>query len=150
MDVTIKGIITAILPEQSGVSQRTGNAWRRAQYILEHEHGQYPRSIVFDVMGDDKINQMAIRQGEELVIHLNIDTREFNGRYFNNVECWKVERAGQQQVQQPQQQYQQAYVPPTPQPAPQPYTQQPYPGQAPMPQPAPQPQGQGQQPLPFT
>lgn len=145
MDVTIKGIITAILPEQSGVSQKTGNAWRRAQYILEHEHGQYPRSIVFDVMGDDKINQMAIRQGEELVIHLNIDTREFNGRYFNNVECWKVERAGQQQ---PQQQYQQPYTAPVPQAAPQ-AAPQPYPGQAPMPQAAPQPQGQGQQPLPF-
>ena len=143
MDVTIKGIITAILPEQSGVSQKTGNAWRRAQYILEHEHGQYPRSIVFDVMGDDKINQMAIRQGEELVIHLNIDTREFNGRYFNNVECWKVERAGQQQQQT--QQVQQ----PAPQaaPAPQPQVQQPAAGQAPMP-----PQGQaqgGQQNLPF-
>lgn len=141
MDVTIKGIITAILPEQSGVSQKTGNAWRRAQYILEHEHGQYPRSIVFDVMGDDKINQMAIRQGEELVIHLNIDTREFNGRYFNNVECWKVERAGQQQTQQPAQAQ-------TQQPAPAPQqVQQPAVGQAPMP-----PQGQaqgGQQNLPF-
>lgn len=139
MDVTIKGIITAILPEQSGVSQKTGNAWRRAQYILEHEHGQYPRSIVFDVMGDDKINQMAIRQGEELVIHLNIDTREFNGRYFNNVECWKVERAGQQQTQQPA---------PAPAPAPQ-QVQQPAVGQAPMPpQGQAQPQG-GQQNLPF-
>lgn len=143
MDVTIKGIITAILPEQSGVSQKTGNAWRRAQYILEHEHGQYPRSIVFDVMGDDKINQMAIRQGEELVIHLNIDTREFNGRYFNNVECWKVERAGQQQQQT--QQVQQ----PAPQaaPAPQPQVQQPAVGQAPLP---PQGQQQGTQAnLPF-
>lgn len=143
MDVTIKGIITAILPEQSGVSQKTGNAWRRAQYILEHEHGQYPRSIVFDVMGDDKINQMAIRQGEELVIHLNIDTREFNGRYFNNVECWKVERAGQQQTQQPAQAQ-------TQQPAPAPQqVQQPAVGQAPMPpQGQAQPQG-GQQNLPF-
>ena len=143
MDVTIKGIITAILPEQSGVSQKTGNAWRRAQYILEHEHGQYPRSIVFDVMGDDKINQMAIRQGEELVIHLNIDTREFNGRYFNNVECWKVERAGQQQTQQP------AQAVPAPQaaPAPQPQVQQPAVGQAPLP---PQGQQQGTQAnLPF-
>lgn len=143
MDVTIKGIITAILPEQSGVSQKTGNAWRRAQYILEHEHGQYPRSIVFDVMGDDKINQMAIRQGEELVIHLNIDTREFNGRYFNNVECWKVERAGQQQTQQQGQAQ-------TQQPAPAPQqVQQPAVGQAPMPpQGQAQPQG-GQQNLPF-
>ena len=145
MDVTIKGIITAILPEQSGVSQKTGNAWRRAQYILEHEHGQYPRSIVFDVMGDDKINQMAIRQGEELVIHLNIDTREFNGRYFNNVECWKVERAGQQQTQQPGQAQTQQ---PAPAPAPQ-QVQQPAVGQAPMPpQAQAQPQG-GQQNLPF-
>lgn len=147
MDVTIKGIITAILPEQSGVSQKTGNAWRRAQYILEHEHGQYPRSIVFDVMGDDKINQMAIRQGEELVIHLNIDTREFNGRYFNNVECWKVERAGQQQTQQ-QGQAQTQQPAPAPAPAPQ-QVQQPAVGQAPMPpQGQAQPQG-GQQNLPF-
>ena len=143
MDVIISGTITAILPEQSGVSQRTGNAWLRAQYKLEHEHGQYPKSVVFDVMGDDKINSFAIRQGEEITCHLNIDCHEFNGRHYNSIECWKVERAGQQQQQT--QQVQQ----PAPQaaPAPQPQVQQPAVGQAPLP---PQGQQQGTQTnLPF-
>ena len=143
MDVIISGTVVAVLPEQSGVSQRTGNAWRRAQYKLEHEHGQYPKSVVFDVMGDDKINSFAIRQGEEITCHLNIDCHEFNGRHYNSIECWKVERAGQQQQQT--QQVQQ----PAPQaaPAPQPQVQQPAVGQAPLP---PQGQQQGTQAnLPF-
>lgn len=146
MDVVISGTITAILPEQSGVSQRTGNAWLRAQYKLEHEHGQYPKSVVFDVIGEEKKKQFNIQQGEEITCHLNLDSHEFNGRHYNSIECWKVERAGQQQTQQPTQ------AAPTPQAAPPvaapaPQTQQPAAGQAPMP-----PQGQaqgGQQNLPF-
>ena len=140
-DVIISGTITAILPEQSGVSQRTGNAWLRAQYKLEHEHGQYPKSVVFDVIGEEKKKQFNIQQGEEITCHLNIDSHEFNGRHYNSIECWKVERAGQQQTQQQTQAQ-------TQQPAPAPQqVQQPAAGQAPMP-----PQGQaqgGQQNLPF-
>lgn len=141
MDVLVKGIITEVLPEQSGVSQRTGNTWRRAQYKLEHEHGQYPKSFVFEVMGDELINKLNIRQGDEITVHLNLECHEFNGKLYNDIRCWAVDRATQH-VQQPT-----APQPTAPQPqVQQPQVQQPIAGQAPLP---PQGQSQTQVPLPF-
>ena len=151
MDVIISGQITAILPVQQGVSQRTGQPWVSQEYVLCHEPGQYPRSVCFRVFGQDKIQQMNIQMGEQLSVHLNIDCRQGQKGYFNSIDCWKVERAGQQQVAQ-QPQYQQAPVqqqfPPQVNAQGQP-VQQPAPGTAPFPpqQPAPQ-QGQNGK-LPF-
>ena len=114
MDVIMTGIITRVLPPQNGVSARTGSQWTSQEFILEHEHGQYPRSVVFRVMGEEKISKFAIQNGEAITVHLNIDCREYQGKFFNSIECWRVER---------QQQAQQSAVPngvPYTQPAPQP------------------------------
>ena len=136
-EIVLSGQITAILPAQQGVSQRTGQPWVSQEYVLCHEPGQYPRSVCFRVFGQDKIQQMNIQMGEHLTVHLNIDCRQGQKGYFNSIDCWKVERQGQQQaVQQPQYQ-------PAPQPAP---------GAAPFPpqQPAPQQTQQSQDgKLPF-
>ena len=150
-EIVLSGQITAILPAQQGVSQRTGQPWVSQEFVLCHEPGQYPRSVCFRVFGQDKIQQMNIQMGEQLTVHLNIDCRQGQKGYFNSIDCWKVERQGQQQVAQ-QPQYQQAPVqqqfPPQVNAQGQP-VQQPAPGAAPFPpqQPAPQ-QGQGGK-LPF-
>ena len=160
MGFIVKGQIVMILPAQQGVSQR-GNQWMRQSYILEHESGQYPKRMVFDVR-DAKIQELNLQQGEWVTLHFNCDCREYpqgSGKYFNSIEAWKAERAGQQQVMQ-QTPYQQAPVqqqfPPQVNAQGQPI-QQPMPGAAPFPpqQPAPQqtqqaPQGQPLQGgLPF-
>ena len=153
-EIVLSGQITAILPAQQGVSQRTGQPWVSQEYVLCHEPGQYPRSVCFRVFGQDKIQQMNIQMGEQLTAHLNIDCRQGQKGYFNSIDCWKVERAGQQQVvQQPQYQQQpvQQQFPPQVNTQGQPVQQQqqPMPGAAPFPpqQPAPQ-QGQDGK-LPF-
>jgi hypothetical protein len=132
MDVIISGQITAVLPAQQGVSQRTGQPWVSQEYVLCHEPGQYPKSVCFRVFGEDKIKQMNIQMGETLTAHLNIDAKQGQKGYFNSIDCWKVER---QQMGGYQQQ-------PYPQPAPVAYPQT---GQAPFP---PQPTT-APQPSPF-
>ena len=139
-EILVTGTIVQALPIQSGVSQR-GNQWMRQSFIIEHEHGQYPRRMVFDIR-DQKIQELSLQVGENVTLHLNIDCREYpenSGKFFNSIEAWKVERQGQQQFQQPMQQvYQQQ---PMQQAAPAPFPQQ----GAPAPQ-----QVQGQQgQLPF-
>lgn len=122
MDIIVTGVITQALPVQQGVSQKTGNQWQRASYIIEHEHGQYPRRMVFDV-SNGRIQELALQLGEAVTLHLNVDCREYpqgSGRYFNSIEAWKVERV----QQAPQPQYQQAPAPaPAPQAPPQPQYQ---------------------------
>jgi hypothetical protein len=89
------------MPAQSGVSQRSGNAWMSQEYVMEIP-GQWPRHIVFRIFGEDRIKQFNLRQGEQNVtIQFDIDAHEYNGRWFNEVRCYNVLRSvGQQPYQQ--------------------------------------------------
>lgn len=98
MDFVVKGTITQVLPMQEGVSQRTGTPWQRQSVLIEHESGQYPKSIVVDINGIDRINKFALAVGKYVTAHLAISAREYNGRWYNTIEIWKVD-GGQQQGQ---------------------------------------------------
>lgn len=84
----IKGIITKALAEQSGTS-KSGKAWRKREYVVEYESGQYPKSVVFSVMGQ-KIEELNIQQGQEYELSIDFEAREWNGRYFLQASCWKA------------------------------------------------------------
>ena len=90
----MSGMITAILPAEQGVSQRTGQPWMSQEYVLCHEQGQYPKNVCFRIFGQEKIQQAAIQPGEQVTVHLNIDAKpsQKNGKFFNSIDCWKVER----------------------------------------------------------
>ena len=60
-------------------------------YVIE-THDQYPRKCVFNVFGEDRIKQFNIQVGEELLVSFDIDAHEYNGRWFNNIRAWKVQR----------------------------------------------------------
>ena len=53
--------------------------------------------MCFDVFGEDKITQFNIQVGEELTVHFDVDAREWQGRWFNSIRAWKVERVSAQQ-----------------------------------------------------
>ena len=87
----IQGKIIAVLDKRSGVSKSTGKEWSSQEYVIE-THDQYPKKCCFNVFGEDKINAFAIKAGEELKVSFDIDAHEYQGRYFNNINAWKVER----------------------------------------------------------
>ena len=87
----IQGKIIAVLDKRSGVSKSTGKEWSSQEYVIE-THEQYPKKCCFNVFGDEKINTFAIKAGEELKVSFDIDAHEYQGRYFNNINAWKVER----------------------------------------------------------
>lgn len=88
----LSGKVIAVLEPRGGVS-KTGNPWKVQEYVIE-THEQYPRKMCFDVFGEDKISQFNIQIGEELTVSFDIDAREWQGRWFNSIRAWKVERAG--------------------------------------------------------
>ena len=87
----ITGKIIAVLPAQGGVSQRTGNPWKSQDYVIE-THDQYPKRCCFRVFGEEKINQFNIQLGEETTLSFDIDSHEYQGRWFNDVRAWAVNR----------------------------------------------------------
>ncbi len=97
----LTGRVIAILPLQSGTSQRTGNAWASQEYVIEVP-GQYPKKCVFKIFGQDKIDQFKIQMNEDITVQFDIDAHEWNGRWFPEIKGYNVIR-GQQQAQQPAQ-----------------------------------------------
>ena len=87
----ITGKIIAVLPAQGGVSQRTGNQWKSQDYVIE-THDQYPKKCCFRVFGEEKIHQFNIQLGEEMTVSFDIDSHEYQGRWFNDVRAWAVNR----------------------------------------------------------
>lgn len=133
----LQGKIIKVCELRQGTSRSSGNPWASQDYVLE-THDQYPRRMMFNVFGDDKIKEFAIKEGEEVTVSFDISAREFNGRWYNDVRAWRVVRgaaAPQQPVAAPYAAPQQPYAAPQ-----QPYAapQQPYaaPQQPAAPQPA--------------
>lgn len=85
----ISGKIIQVLPERGGVSQRSGNEWKVATYLLETIE-QFPKKCAFEVFGSDRIAQFNIQLGQQLTVSLDIDAREYNGRWYNQIRAWKV------------------------------------------------------------
>lgn len=86
----IEGKIIAVLPAREGVSSR-GTNWKSQDYVIE-THEQYPRKCCFNIFGADRIAQFNIQTGEELRVSFDIDAHEYQGRWFNSIRAWKVER----------------------------------------------------------
>lgn len=86
------GKIIAVLPERSGVSARNGNEWKLASYVLETVSDRFPRKMMFEVFGSDKIQQFNIQSGEMVRVSFDIDAHEYNGRWFNSIRAWNVDR----------------------------------------------------------
>ena len=146
-----KGKIIEALPVVTGQGAR--GQWVKQGFVLEYESGQYPKSIAFDVFGDERLQKFRISVGEELICDIDFKAvKGKNGYTFNSVDCWNVTRVNQVQQQAPMQQPQQAaaapqgcqVVYPDRQPAQAP--QQPQQTQTPFPPPG-TPQDDGQ--LPF-
>ncbi|MCQ2218093.1 MAG: DUF3127 domain-containing protein [Paludibacteraceae bacterium] len=86
MEVT--GRIIAVLPLQSGTSAR--GEWKKQDYVIEHSlDQQYPKKMSFNVWGDN-IEKFNIQQGQEYTVSFDIDCREYNGRWYNDIRAWRV------------------------------------------------------------
>jgi hypothetical protein len=86
----INGKIVQVLNEQTG-NGRNG-VWRKRDYVLETK-GQYPKKVCVTVWGD-KIDQFGMQVGDEVTAGIEIESREYNGRWYTDVKAWKVDKQG--------------------------------------------------------
>lgn len=91
------GICKAVLPMQSGVSQRTNQTWNSQEYVFEEEGQRFPQSMCARVFGADKIAEMNIQQGQRYDVDFDITTNQSQktGGYFNSLNIYKVTPLGQ-------------------------------------------------------
>lgn len=95
----LQGKVIAVLPERGGVSQR-GTEWKVQEYVIE-THETYPKKMVFEVFGADRIARFNIQIGQEVMVAFDIDAREWNGRWFNSIRAYDVRPYDPSQMPQP-------------------------------------------------
>ncbi len=92
MDLQIKGTVEQILEEKSGESKN--GPWRKRDFILKTE-GDYAKQICITQWGDS-IDKADVQKGEEIVAHIDIQSREYNGNWYTDVKAWKIEKVSEQ------------------------------------------------------
>lgn len=83
----LQGKVIAVLPARSGVSAR--GEWKSQSFVIE-THDSFPRKMVFDVFGEERLTRFNIQLGQEVNVSFDIDAHEYNGRWFNNISAFDV------------------------------------------------------------
>lgn len=77
------------LPLQQGTS-RNGNNWMKQEYVLETNEA-YPKKVHFDFFGE-RANQYNFEVGDVILLSFDIESREYNGRWYTDIRGWKAEK----------------------------------------------------------
>jgi len=102
----VTGKVIAILPITTGEGKN--GTWRSQDYVLETE-GQYAKKVCFNLFGD-KIDESNVQLNTQVEVDFDIDSKEYNGRWFTNIKAWKCATLGGVQTAAPQT----SSVPPAP------------------------------------
>ncbi|MEQ8323303.1 MAG: DUF3127 domain-containing protein [Vicingaceae bacterium] len=84
----INGKVLQILPLATGTGKN--GEWRKQEFILETP-GQYPKKVCITLWGD-RIDESNLQEGEEVKAMIDVESREYNGRWYTDVKAWKVEK----------------------------------------------------------
>jgi hypothetical protein len=79
--------LVQVLPIQTGTGKN--GQWKKQDIIVETE-GQFPKKVCVSVWGD-KINEQILQIGAQLNISFDVESREYNGRWYTDVKAWKIE-----------------------------------------------------------
>lgn len=87
MDVI--GILKRKLSEKAGISQQTNKSWVIAEFLLEIP-GRVTTHSCLKVRDRDKITKFEQHIGKNVVVQIELDAREYQGRWFNEVNAWNI------------------------------------------------------------
>lgn len=87
MNVELTGTIVQMLPYESGTS-KAGKEWRKVVFILEPQD-QYPRKVAISLLNEN-IDKYAIQLGAVVTANLDIESREWNGKWYTEVKAWQL------------------------------------------------------------
>lgn len=76
----------------TGIS-KTGNEWKKQEIILELESNNpmYPRKVCITFFGDRADMLAQIAEGVDLKIQADVESREYNGRWYTNVNGYRID-----------------------------------------------------------
>ncbi len=93
----VKGKVIQLLALQTGMGKK--GQWKKQEFILETP-GQYPKKVCLSLWGD-KIDQFALTVGDQVTVAVELESREYNGRWYTEARAWKLAKSGAQEVAPP-------------------------------------------------
>lgn len=70
------------------------SGFSKREMVVVVEDGKYPQEINIEFVQDKVTLLDALQPGQEVTVTFDIRGREYNGRYFNNLQGWKIVTAG--------------------------------------------------------
>jgi hypothetical protein len=84
----VQGTLKQILPIESGET-KSGKDWQKQTIIVETQE-TYPKLIAIEVSEKALSRLQDYSIGQTITCSINIESREYNGRWFTSVKCWKI------------------------------------------------------------
>lgn len=89
MSLEIKGKLLQKLDVVTGESAK--GKWEKQDFIIETED-QFPKKVCMNVWGDKLSMLEKVAVGDTVTVSVNIESREFNSRWYTDVRAWRIER----------------------------------------------------------
>lgn len=96
----LKGKIQRLLPMQQGTS-KNGNPWQKVEFIVEESGETYPDILCITAFNDKVGELTGINPGDEVEVEFNCRVNEYNGRVYNSLSMYKIEKSSAQQAPAP-------------------------------------------------
>ena len=93
MALELEGTLRQKLAVQSGTSAR--GPWAKQEFILEFPDGNFTSQACFTAWGQDKVAELdKFQVGDRVKVSFNLKSREYNGRWYNDLQIWRIAQAG--------------------------------------------------------
>lgn len=89
MALEIEGKVVRKLPIVTGEGRN--GTWQKQEFVIETA-GEYPKTICFTVFGDKTDISNTLKKDENVKVHFNVESREYNDRWYTNLQAWKIDR----------------------------------------------------------
>ena len=93
----IIGKLTTKLPRETGTS-KSGKSWEKMSILIEQAGATFNKEVVVSFFGDKIKSLRDIEEGSEVNVSINLSSREYNGRYYHNIDGWFIAKMGEETV----------------------------------------------------
>ncbi len=83
---------TGLVQLVSDVETVGKNNTTKQYLVIKEDKADYPQSMTVDFLWDKTALLSGIKAGDLVTVHLNIDTNEYNGKYYNRIKGWKIDK----------------------------------------------------------
>lgn len=90
----ISGKIFKVMPLESGEGKN--GTWKKQLLVIEIENGKYSKKVATTLWND--LTDNTFQEGAEISIEFDVESREYNGKWYTDVKAWKINKNSSVQV----------------------------------------------------